>query len=152
MSGVATQVNISLESVLTAGQVLTVLELLLGLYIITPGLAEPVLKMFFRARFRRSHIRNIRTEPSNNMILYYQKLLLINNMPKNISITVNDINREFLDSQTSNRSAYINKLIEQERKRYFTASMEAGYKAQSIDPDIQEDDQLWEIAVGDGVE
>jgi hypothetical protein len=30
--------------------------------------------------------------------------------------------------------------------------MEAGYKAQSIDPDIQEDDRLWEIAVGDGVE
>jgi hypothetical protein len=86
------------------------------------------------------------------MILYYLRLLLINNMPKNISITVNDINREFLDSQTSNRSAYINKLIEQERKRYFTASMEAGYKAQSIDPDIQEDDQLWEIAVGDGIE
>jgi hypothetical protein len=40
MSGVATQVNISLGSVHTAGQVLTVLGLLLGLYIITPKLAE----------------------------------------------------------------------------------------------------------------
>jgi hypothetical protein len=40
MSGVATQVNISLGSVHTAGQVLTVLGLLLGLYIITLKLAE----------------------------------------------------------------------------------------------------------------
>lgn len=34
--------NISLESVRTAGQVLTVLGLLLGLYIITPRLAESI--------------------------------------------------------------------------------------------------------------
>jgi hypothetical protein len=47
MSGVATQVNISLESVRTAGQVLTVLGLLLGLYIITPGLAEPTTEDIF---------------------------------------------------------------------------------------------------------
>ena len=50
MSGVATQVNISLGSVLTAGQVLTVLGLLSGLYIITLRLAEPILKIFFRAK------------------------------------------------------------------------------------------------------
>ena len=73
-------------------------------------------------------------------------------MSKNISITVDDINREFLDSQTDNRSAYINKLIEQERKRQFAASMEAGYKAQSKDSEIQEEDRLWEVTVGDGIE
>ena len=71
MSGVATQVNISLGSVLTAGQVLTVLGLLRGLYIITPRLAEPILKIFLKVRLSPSHIRNIRTEPNNNMILYY---------------------------------------------------------------------------------
>jgi hypothetical protein len=46
MSGVATQVNISLGSVHTAGQVLTVLGLLLGLYIITPKLAKEVMNHF----------------------------------------------------------------------------------------------------------
>jgi len=73
-------------------------------------------------------------------------------MAKNISITVDDINRQFLDAQTSNRSAYINKLIEQERERQFVASMEAGYKAQSGDRDIQENDLLWDITTGDGIE
>lgn len=73
-------------------------------------------------------------------------------MSKNISITVDDLNREFLDSQATNRSAYINNLIERERKRVFAQSMEAGYKAQATDPQIQEDDRLWDITVGDGVE
>ena len=73
-------------------------------------------------------------------------------MPKNISITVDDLNREFLDSQATNRSAYINNLIEQERKRVFAKNMEAGYKAQAADPQIQKDDHLWDITVGDGVE
>ncbi len=73
-------------------------------------------------------------------------------MTKNISITLDDINREFLDSQTDNRSAFINKLIEQERKRRFAESMEAGYKAQSEDSEIQSEDRLWEVVTGDGIE
>lgn len=73
-------------------------------------------------------------------------------MAKNISITLDDINREFLDSQTDNRSAFINKLIEQERKRRFAESMEAGYKAQSEDSEIQSEDRLWEVVTGDGIE
>lgn len=73
-------------------------------------------------------------------------------MAKNISITLDDINREFLDSQTDNRSAFINKLIEQERKRRFAESMEAGYKAQSSDSEIQSEDRLWEVVTGDGIE
>ena len=73
-------------------------------------------------------------------------------MSKNISITIDDLNREFLDSQATNRSAYINNLIERERKRAFTQSMEAGYKSQAADPQIREDDCLWDITVGDGIE
>jgi len=72
-------------------------------------------------------------------------------MSKNISITVEDANRKFLDLQDDNRSAFINKLIEQERKRQFSASMEAGYKAQINDPEIQSSDRDWEIAIGDGL-
>lgn len=72
-------------------------------------------------------------------------------MSRNISITIEDDNRQFLDSQTSNRSAYINKLIEKERERKFAASMEAGYKAQSEDHEIQEEDLLWELTTGDGI-
>lgn len=73
-------------------------------------------------------------------------------MVKNISITIEDSNRQFLDSQTSNRSAYINKLIEKERERQFAASMEAGYKDQSDDREIQEEDLLWDITTGDRIE
>ena len=67
-------------------------------------------------------------------------------MTKNISITVNEENLKYLDSQINNRSKYINELIEQDRRSKFAARMRAGYIAQSQNQEIQEEDR------GGGVE
>ena len=61
-------------------------------------------------------------------------------MTKNISITVNEENLKYLDSQIKNRSKYINELIEQDLRSKFEARMRAGYIAQSPNQEIQEED------------
>ena len=70
----------------------------------------------------------------------------------NISISLNEKNHQYLDSQATNRSAYINQLIEQDRQRNFEEAMKAGYIEQSQDADIQQDDQFWEVTLGDGLD
>jgi metal-responsive CopG/Arc/MetJ family transcriptional regulator len=73
-------------------------------------------------------------------------------MTKNISITVNERNLEYLDSQVKNRSKYINELIESDRQSKLEASMRAGYIAQAQDPAMEEEEKLWSIAIADGIE
>ncbi len=73
-------------------------------------------------------------------------------MTKKISITVNEENLKYLDSQIKNRSKYINELIEKDRRSKFEARMRAGYIAQSQNQNMQEEDQLWEVTIGDGIE
>lgn len=73
-------------------------------------------------------------------------------MSKNISITINEQNLKYLDSQIDNRSKYINELIESDRRSKFEASMRQGYIAQSQNKEMQEEDELWEVTIGDGIE
>ncbi|AFZ37256.1 hypothetical protein Sta7437_3761 [Stanieria cyanosphaera PCC 7437] len=73
-------------------------------------------------------------------------------MTKNISITVSEKNLQYLDSQVKNRSKYINELIEKDRRSKFEASMRAGYIAQSENKEMQEEEKLWEIVIGDGID
>ena len=73
-------------------------------------------------------------------------------MTKNISITVNEENLKYLDSQIKNRSKYINELIEKDRRSKFEARMRAGFIAQSQNREIQEEEQLWDVTIGDGIE
>lgn len=73
-------------------------------------------------------------------------------MSNSISISLDDENLAYLDKETSNRSGYINNLLSSDRKRKFEAAMKLGYLAQSNDPEIQAEDQLWEIALEDGIE
>ena len=73
-------------------------------------------------------------------------------MVKQISITLDDLNLDYLDNHVNNRSRYINKLIEQDRRSKFEASMREGYIAQSQNPEIQAEDRLWEVTIGSGIE
>ena len=73
-------------------------------------------------------------------------------MSKNISITINEQNLKYLDSQIDNRSKYINELIESDRRSKFEDSMRQGYIAQSQNKEMQEEDELWEVTIGDGIE
>ena len=73
-------------------------------------------------------------------------------MSKNISITVNIENLEYLNSQIENRSKYINELIAKDRRSKYEVSMREGYIAQSQSRETQEEDRLWEITLEDGIE
>ena len=73
-------------------------------------------------------------------------------MAKNISITVDRENLEYLNSQIENRSKYINELIAKDRRSKFEASMREGYIAQSRSKEMEEEDRLWEVTLEDGIE
>ena len=73
-------------------------------------------------------------------------------MANNISISLDRDNLEYLNTQIKNRSKYINDLIAQDRQKKFAELMKRGYLSQNQDPEIQEDDRLWEITTGDGID
>lgn len=73
-------------------------------------------------------------------------------MSNSISISIDDENLAYLDRETSNRSGYINNLLEKDRQKKFEDAMRLGYMAQANDPEIQAEDQLWEITLEDGIE
>ncbi|WP_036486825.1 hypothetical protein [Myxosarcina sp. GI1] len=70
----------------------------------------------------------------------------------NISISVDDENLSYLNSQVSNRSKYINDLIAKDRATKFEEKMREGYLAQKNNSQMKEEDRLWEITLGDGIE
>lgn len=72
-------------------------------------------------------------------------------MATNISISLDEDNLEYLASQVTNRSKYINDLIGKDRQEKFTELMKQGYLSQNQDPEIQADDCLWETTAGDGI-
>ncbi|MEM8720748.1 MAG: hypothetical protein AAGE84_15875 [Cyanobacteria bacterium P01_G01_bin.39] len=73
-------------------------------------------------------------------------------MPNNISISLDRDNLEYLDTQVKNRSKYINQLIAKDRQEKFAELMKQGYLSQNKDPEVQEEDRLWEITTGDGID
>jgi len=72
-------------------------------------------------------------------------------MPNNISISLDKDNLDYLSTQVTNRSKYINDLIAKDRQDKFAELMKQGYLNQNQDPEIQADDLLWEITIGDGI-
>lgn len=73
-------------------------------------------------------------------------------MSNNISISLDRDNLNYINTQTKNRSQYINDLIAQDRQKKFAELMKQGYLSQNQDPEIREDDKLWEITTGDGID
>ena len=73
-------------------------------------------------------------------------------MANNISISLDRDNLEYLNTQVSNRSKYINELIAKDRQEKFAELMKQGYLSQNLDPEVREDDLLWDIITGDGID
>ncbi|MEM8830717.1 MAG: hypothetical protein AAGE96_15355 [Cyanobacteria bacterium P01_G01_bin.19] len=73
-------------------------------------------------------------------------------MANNISISLNSENLEYLNKQVKNRSKYINDLIAKDREEQFAELMKQGYLSQNQDPEVKEDDRLWETTTGDGID
>jgi hypothetical protein len=72
-------------------------------------------------------------------------------MSKKVSITLDDEILDFVDQLASNRSSYINDILQKEKNRIFMQDLENAYREQDSDPDFQEEISTWDVAVGDGL-
>ncbi|MEL6929479.1 MAG: hypothetical protein AAFO95_12690 [Cyanobacteria bacterium J06600_6] len=73
-------------------------------------------------------------------------------MNTKISINLERESLEYLDLVTTNRSAYINQLIQAEVKKSRDKELEQAYIDQENDPEFHSEKQLWECTSGDGLE
>ncbi|MBV9385695.1 MAG: hypothetical protein JOZ78_04620 [Chroococcidiopsidaceae cyanobacterium CP_BM_ER_R8_30] len=72
-------------------------------------------------------------------------------MSQKVSITLDDEVLEFVDSVTANRSSYINKVLQDDRRKQLFAQLVEAYKDQSSDPELSEELSAWDVVVGDGI-
>lgn len=68
-----------------------------------------------------------------------------------VSLTLPEEIISFVDGQTDNRSSYISSLIEKEKQRIFLQELDEAYAAQGADPEFQQEFQVWDVTVGDGL-
>ncbi|MGB3669515.1 MAG: hypothetical protein WA783_01630 [Phormidesmis sp.] len=73
-------------------------------------------------------------------------------MSRKVSITLDDEILEFIDGFASNRSSFINAILQKERQRIFLQELEAAYTEQSNDPEFYDEMKIWDVAVGDGLD
>jgi hypothetical protein len=72
-------------------------------------------------------------------------------MPK-IGISISDRSLEYLDSHTDNRSAFIEELVEAQRKKDFEKELENDYAELEKDPEFQSSVEDWDCVAGDGID
>lgn len=72
-------------------------------------------------------------------------------MSTQVSITLDSEVLQFIDSQTQNRSDFINELLRREQRRQFQHDLANAYIEQADDPDLQAELELWDVVVGDGL-
>ena len=72
-------------------------------------------------------------------------------MSKKVSITLDEEVLDFVDRVASNRSSFINEILSREKKRIFKQELEAAYREQGNDPEFQAEIEVWDAAVGDGL-
>ena len=73
-------------------------------------------------------------------------------MTAKISITLDDEIVNFIDSQGSNRSKTINSLLTKVKQEQLKADLKAAYIDQNNDPDFWPEFELWDSAIGDGLD
>ncbi|MGV2831509.1 type II toxin-antitoxin system MazE family antitoxin [Myxosarcina sp. GI1(2024)] len=72
-------------------------------------------------------------------------------MSQKISITLDKNAIEFIDSQTKNRSQFINSLILRAQKEKRLKELERAYIEQANDKDEATEILLWDCTAGDGL-
>jgi metal-responsive CopG/Arc/MetJ family transcriptional regulator len=73
-------------------------------------------------------------------------------MSKKVSITLDDEVLSFVDQLTSNRSNFINEILQREKQRIFLAELEAAYIDQARDPEFRSEVAVWDTVVGDALD
>lgn len=73
-------------------------------------------------------------------------------MTHRVTITLDEESFEFLnDVANNNRSAYINKLLKQERRNYLQAALRKANQEEAKDTNYQEELQEWDSTLSDGL-
>lgn len=86
-----------------------------------------------------------------NQCYDYIVILCSVTMPK-IGISISERSLEYLDSHTDNRSAFIEELVEAQRKKDFQKELEDDYAELEKDPEFQAEVKAWDCAAGDGID
>lgn len=72
-------------------------------------------------------------------------------MAQKISITLDEEVLAFIDSQTTNRSQLINRVLNDLKRQHAFKELEAAYIEQSQDEDEIAEIQLWDVAIADEI-
>ena len=73
-------------------------------------------------------------------------------MAQKISITLDSTTIDFIDSQTNNRSQFINAVLSQLHKQHRLKELEQAYIEQANDEAEIEEMKLWDATVGDALD
>jgi len=75
-----------------------------------------------------------------------------NIMTHRVTITLDEETFTFLnDVASSNRSAYVNQLLKQERRNFLQAALRKANQEEAEDTNYQEELQIWESTLSDGL-
>lgn len=72
-------------------------------------------------------------------------------MSKKVSITLDDEVLAFVDRRAIDRSSFINRVLQEEKKRVFRQELAEAYREQANDSEFLEEMALWDVTVGDGL-
>lgn len=72
-------------------------------------------------------------------------------MSKKVSITLDDEVLEFVDQLSSNRSSFINTVLQKEKQQLFMKALKNAYKEQADDLAFQEEMAVWNVTTDDGL-
>ncbi len=73
-------------------------------------------------------------------------------MSAKVSITLDEEILDFVDRSSQNRSQFINQILSKEKKRQFLRDLNDAYIELANDPEYQAEIELWDVAVGDGID
>ncbi len=73
-------------------------------------------------------------------------------MAQKISITLDEEVLAFIDSQTTNRSQLINRVLNDLKQQHALKELEAAYIEQSQDEDEIAEIRLWDITIADEID
>jgi metal-responsive CopG/Arc/MetJ family transcriptional regulator len=73
-------------------------------------------------------------------------------MSTKVSITLDEEVLEFVDQSSQNRSQFINEILARENKRRLLQEIEKAYIELADNPEYKSEVELWDVAVGDGID
>jgi metal-responsive CopG/Arc/MetJ family transcriptional regulator len=73
-------------------------------------------------------------------------------MSAKVSITLDEEVLDFVDRSSQNRSQFINEILAKENKRRLLEEIANAYTELANNTEYQSEVELWDIAVGDGID